>query len=70
MNNLNEQQNILNPSQPVIPFTAEDLQANINARKENARIRRQLSRSSQSSAKIQAVKDSNALSHRKKISNY
>ena len=51
MNNLNEQvqKNIPNPSQPVIPFTAEDLQAKINARKENARIRQQILRSSQSS---------------------
>ena len=48
MNNLNEQENIPNPSQPVIlPFTAEDL------KRENARLRKQLSRSSQPEEKSQ-----------------
>ena len=46
MNNLNEQENIPNPFQPIVlTITAEELQAEINAR-ERERIRKQLYRSS------------------------
>ena len=64
MNNLNELENIPNPSQPVIlpPFiSAEDLQAKIKARRENARIRQQMSRSSQSSEKDASLLDDGSI---------
>ena len=56
MNNLNEQENIPNTSQPIVlTITAEELQAKIKERKERVRIRQQLCRSSQSSEKKQEV---------------
>ena len=58
MNNLNEQDNIPNPSQPVLPFTAEDL------KREKARIRKELSRNSQSDEKKQAEVVATALRKR------
>ena len=48
----------------------EDLQAEINARKERERTRKQLYRSSQSSEKKEEVKNVDKLSHRKKKITY